>query len=649
MPFGLLMLAFAAVFAFSMFSFLNERNRSDFFHAIPKKRECVYVSFVLAILTWIFGILCVSAVLNATFYSFAEFYSVNFSVVIVTPLVLFLASAMIAAFMILAMTLTGTTVSNVLIFALLLLFGRTIGTIFVSCLRDLVPILGEGNGFFKYFEFQFSLPFALLSGDGYSSPALVVYTSVLTLFVFVLGGISYVIRRSETATKSAPSRFLQLVYRSAITLPFFLFVIYSFVTEDFEPSIQLVLLVLALLVYCIFELMTTKKIKTMLKALPMVVIPIALAIGFTGLLFFAKNCALSDLPKIEDVVGVSDNAVIRYSDPSYRELRTEETSLTSEEAKAIVLTALERDIEAVRAKGNYFTGDYVDGEWQSLYVRTYVKITLENGRTISRYIGFTEKEYDRFQTLMFESEQYLAAYFALPSSSETDSITITDGNFSAAEAKRLWASFVQEFYSLSDEEKLAYIETGYRGDSLTTLSVSGTYRLKSFRSTYVIRYEYMPKTAQMFLEMAVASGYVTDDLQIVERVRDKIEQLTTLEDVDFEIAMTELTGERAGKEYVMYALKAENSPTPEVVVQALDFIAEHGEFSYDPDRILVRFRIGLYNLYVYSVAEDAEVLSPYVSTKSYDEGFWVSELILSFTKEDWEDFIELILPYAYIY
>ena len=106
MPFGLLMLAFAAVFAFSMFSFLNERNRSDFFHAIPKKRECVYVSFVLAILTWIFGILCVSAVLNATFYSFAEFYSVNFSVVIVTPLVLFLASAMIAAFMILEVSIT---------------------------------------------------------------------------------------------------------------------------------------------------------------------------------------------------------------------------------------------------------------------------------------------------------------------------------------------------------------------------------------------------------------------------------------------------------------------------------------------------------------------------------------------------------------
>ena len=346
---------------------------------------------------------------------------------------------------------------------------------------------------------------------------------------------------------------------------------------------------------------------------------------------------------------MSDNAVIRYSDPRYRELRTEETILTDREAKEIVLTALARDIESVRAKGNYFTGDYVDGEWQKLYVRTYVKITLENGRTISRYVGFTDKEYDRFQTLMFESKQYLTAYLALPSSSEIDSITITDGNFSAADAKRLWASFMQEFYALSDEEKLAYVETGYRGDALTTLSVSGTYHLKSFRSTYVIRYEYMPKTAQMFLEMAVASGYVTDDLQVVEKMRDKIEQLSTLEDVDFEIAMTELTGERAGKEYVMYALKAENPLTPEVAMQALDFIAENGEFSYDPDRILVRFRIGLYGLSVYSVAEDAEVLSPYVSTKSYDEGFWVSELILSFEKEEWDSFIEFILPYAYIY
>ena len=136
MPCGLMMLAFGVIFAYSMFSFLNERNRSDFYHAIPHKRICVYLSFVAAIATWICGILAVSAGLNALLYLFAEFSTVNVSVVIVTPLVMMLASLMFAAFMTLAMTLTGTTVSNVLIFGLVLLFGRTVGQIFVTALRE---------------------------------------------------------------------------------------------------------------------------------------------------------------------------------------------------------------------------------------------------------------------------------------------------------------------------------------------------------------------------------------------------------------------------------------------------------------------------------------------------------------------------------
>ena len=157
MSFGLLMLVFGAVFAYAMFSFLNERNRSDFFHAIPHKRSCVYISFVLAILTWMLGILAASAAVNAILYLFVPFYSVNLSVVILTPLVLFLASAMISAFMILAMTLTGTTLSNLLIFALVLLFGRTVGQIFVTCLREIVPVLRYGSSFLDYFEFRFFL------------------------------------------------------------------------------------------------------------------------------------------------------------------------------------------------------------------------------------------------------------------------------------------------------------------------------------------------------------------------------------------------------------------------------------------------------------------------------------------------------------
>ena len=56
-PFGLLFLIFAPLLVYNMFSYLNERKSSDFFHALPQKRICVYVSFMSAILTWILSVL----------------------------------------------------------------------------------------------------------------------------------------------------------------------------------------------------------------------------------------------------------------------------------------------------------------------------------------------------------------------------------------------------------------------------------------------------------------------------------------------------------------------------------------------------------------------------------------------------------------
>ena len=40
------------LFVFFLFSYLNKRNESDFYHAIPYTRGCVYTTTTLAALTW---------------------------------------------------------------------------------------------------------------------------------------------------------------------------------------------------------------------------------------------------------------------------------------------------------------------------------------------------------------------------------------------------------------------------------------------------------------------------------------------------------------------------------------------------------------------------------------------------------------------
>ncbi len=657
LPFGLLMLAFGAIFAYSMFSFLNERNRSDFFHAIPHKRICVYLSFVSAIFTWIFAILAVSTGLNAILYSFSQYHSVNLSVVLVTPLVMLVASTMVAAFMTLAMTLTGTVISNVLIFVLVLLFGRTVGQIFVTALRELAPIVKYGDSFLNYLELEFSLPFQLLTGEGFDNAPLVIYTAVVTLLIFAVGALCYMRRRSETATKSAPSRFLQHVYRTAISLPFFLFIVLTAITDGLDLSTQLALLVVALLVYCLFELMTTKKIKSLVKALPMMVIPILLSGIFTGAVYLSRNAVLNQVPSLDEVESIGKQESISYN-PTYRELRTNDTFISSDEAKELVLKALERNVEQIRKYGNTRGWVVVDENGnmkEEIYTREILKIRLTNGRTIGRYLSLTETEYETLMSLFLESEDYLESYLDLPTSREIDAISVGGGDFDESDIKRLWASFVQEFDALSRTEKLDYVEKSYRSEEVARLFVGGTYRLKAFSSNYPISYEYMPRTSQMYLEMAAKAGVIQQDMKTLEMMIDVLSSETITENVEnhFSITVTPLSGVYAGKQYFVESTKSEAEIPREKAVEMLEFLTEHGEFSYDPDETLVRFNIQLYDLILLDLNPDYNVYYSYESSFSYSSPsvesseVMYAQIILSLEEAEWAAFWELIAPYCY--
>ena len=47
-PCSLLIIILAPIIVLSAFSFLNDRKKSDFYHALPQRRECVFISFMAA-------------------------------------------------------------------------------------------------------------------------------------------------------------------------------------------------------------------------------------------------------------------------------------------------------------------------------------------------------------------------------------------------------------------------------------------------------------------------------------------------------------------------------------------------------------------------------------------------------------------------
>ena len=185
-----------------MFAFLNKRKESDFFHAIPFTRGCVYTSFVVAILTWIWGVLIVSSLSAALIWALCPYVTFSFGGLICRMLLACLNAALLAAFTTVAVSLTGTATSAVVTSLLVTWSWRLMLVLGRYCLNEVLymtPLDSILNG---YLNFSYLLPVAIITGN--QTMPVVIYAIVATLALFALGGLLYVKRRSELAGRSVP-------------------------------------------------------------------------------------------------------------------------------------------------------------------------------------------------------------------------------------------------------------------------------------------------------------------------------------------------------------------------------------------------------------------------------------------------------------
>lgn len=504
-PFGLLMMAFALVLTYSMFSYLNERSKSDFWHAVPEKRICVYFSFTAAIYTWIAGTLLVSGLVNLLLWNLAEYYVAGFGSFLGSFGLYFLAAVMLVGFMSLAMTLTGTTVSNVLIFALLFLFVRAVGGIFTMCLGEVIPMFDPFYSVLRVFDIEFFLPFSLIAdlysvgrGTTFTDLPLILYSVACALLLLGLGAIGYVRRKSEAATHSAPSRRLQHIYRCAITLPFCLLLVY-FMIENMDFDLLVIMLVVILLVWVIFELMTTKKIKNVLKSLPVLAVPLVLSLLFTGAVYTTRNVIWNDTPDADEILGVSLESRNTYT---YETVVTNGIVVEDKALNQLVADALESTVEAAKNS---------DRGYQYVRKGRAIVIRLKSGRTMGRYVSLDDKEYQRLTEGFYESDAYLDAYMSMPLSRQIDTVHFSHFSLSERESRVLWNLFLEEYNGLSDEEKLALKNyNSYKNGTLPIYSskgeavghvyLNGQLGIQRYSAQYPVLFEYTPRTAERYLE-----------------------------------------------------------------------------------------------------------------------------------------------------
>ncbi len=360
----------------AMFDFLNKRKESDFYHAIPLRRSCVYTSLMAALLTWIFGIFIVSALSAALVWALCPFVTFSFGGLLMQLLYACLNAALLASFASVAVSLTGTSATSCVTALLVCGSWRFVLGVAYVCLNDMLDIMDPEAFLGGYLHPNWLLSVAMVGGE--VRAAKVWYAVIVTLLMFVLGGVLYVKRRSELAERSVPGRRVHILLRTLITLPLALLLTYMLLC-DAEFSVFLILLVGTLLVFYLYELLTTKSARRMIKATPWLGAVIGLCLIFAGVMHTCVAIERNEntdedrvaaVTMIDGFWGLQDNGgLTEYQVQVLRNGLSDDPR-----AIALVCEAWEQTQDNVFPDGTSF------GNWTSLTAR----IQLKNGRIIER-------------------------------------------------------------------------------------------------------------------------------------------------------------------------------------------------------------------------------------------------------------------------
>ena len=531
----------APLFFAVLFSFLQKRKESDFFHAIPYTRTCVYVSFVSAALAFIWTIQLACGVVSGILWSMVPRLSADIGGMFAFVGISMLAAAMLSAFMMLALTVSGTRGSCFLLFLLFAGFVRVVCAIFLGCLDTInfidVNEMWDVSALAPQWLLPLNVVYYWMSFQDACiilySLSNILYSLVVTAGLFALAGLLYNRRKSEMAGNPAPGVKTQALFRILFTTVAALLIPLLIITGDATSALMLVLVVGVLLVYFLYELITTKRPKNLLRILPglgiVAGICVAFLLSFLGYRAFLINDQIT--PNEIKWITMESNGFIggTYQDRLSDTLRTDDPELL----KVIA------DRYAVSQK--YEREGVPQSDYnETYYNRTEVMVRLKNGRTLYLRISMDTTSRESMQKRFASLEEVKEILYLLPKRSEVQSASLSmGGRFDAYLGKdtrfnTLYDTFCAEFETLTDQQKAEvmapalYAQNSYGKESYydydygintsnsdsMTLYLSGYVNGRRFNNSYII-IEEMAETRRLAtylwgennLDQSYASAY----------------------------------------------------------------------------------------------------------------------------------------------
>lgn len=554
------------ILTLTAYKFLNKRNSCDFYHSIPHKRTCIFLSIFAAVLTWICIItISTSAVFALLFKLCSKHIVINLTPLIALTINTIINSLLVGAGISLACSLTGTRINNIIVSGLILFLPRVLIEVCVVLVLDNMPFLIEtklpilfnsSSNMVTYSIYEFLSELgvcSMCSFDTYS-----IYTLVLGIILLSFGVLAFNKRKSETAGNGTASKSIQNVCRLAIgliiTLPSIILYIYS-VTESESSyflsrvTFYVINIILAVLFMFIFDMLSTKNLKRSLKNILFTPITIVIDIVIIALLIFSRNHTLSSIPDIEDIDYIqicydattsyynnyeydiyeydeyeylySSSHIYRYNDDYFSVLLSD---IKIDDARIISILH-----DAYTTEVDFFINNgHINSSYAIIPVTFYC-----NGDEYSRKIFLNSTDYKEYQNLLSSNTEYLNILCDLPSLD--DKTTIVEASYlTTAQAEDIYSTYIEEIKE-NPAPYLEYMSLPSDYQYLTSSMLTFTTYIDNIRA-----YGYLPilnnytKTTTKYLEYVTASSsYLKGN--IISVLRDPVSYIYEYDELYIEM------------------------------------------------------------------------------------------------------------------
>lgn len=523
MPIFLIQYIMPIVMIFLLFNFMNIRKASDFYHSIPLSKTCVYLTYTVTALIWSIVTVVVSTLLSFTIYALSLKTVINIEFVWPTIISSIILAMLVASIALLAKGLSGTIFTNIIITLIIMFLPRVIILLYTTAINTSVKItdvsfmsLTDIYNNIIFAPFIYNNSFLIEKTVPILNASTQWYSLILAIIYFVIGFFIHKFRKSESAGKSAAYKGVQPVVRILLgSIPLLLISFNLACGLKVYTEFWLIGILVSLLAYFLYELITTKSAKKLLISIPFYLIAILANAIFIIACVSERNFILNDIPEPSEISSVSisynnDYLNVVYINDNYYKYKTENIKYDDKGLIDHLQSSLVETVEKV--KEDDFSKFYSEN-----YIYYDVIFHCSSGRDIKRRVYVNINKLGGSENLSLDSyihknKEYENAIYSLPTDKELKSINIDTSNidFSKDELNELWKIYKEEFNSASNEDKnmLSYrdndIYNNYNIDNTTSIVTIGYVGMNSFSQHYLIDAKITPKTYNKYLDKTMS-------------------------------------------------------------------------------------------------------------------------------------------------